>query len=123
MRSVTDFLEHVLDTLRIFGPVEAKRMFGGWGLYHEGVFFALIAEDLLYFKTDDVNSSEFEGLAPFTFEKKGKRIVTHYRRAPEAALDSPAEMAKWARLGYEAALRPASAKATVSRGARAAKRR
>lgn len=92
-------------------------MFGGWGLYHQGTFFALIAEDTLYFKSDEANRGEFDArcLAPFTFVKKGETIETHYRAAPEEALEDPAEMARWARLGYAAALRAASAKATRSR--------
>src|SRR5438045_1184991 len=62
-----DFVEHVLDLLREFGPVTAKPMFGGWGLYHEGLFFALIAEDMLYLKVDEANRAEFDDahLEPF----------------------------------------------------------
>jgi DNA transformation protein len=111
------FVEHVIEILRAFGPVEPRRMFGGWGLYHQGVFFALILGDTLYFKTDDENRAAFDvrGLQAFTFEKKGERIVTHYYAAPEEALEDPAEAARWARSGYAAALRAAAAKATKSR--------
>jgi len=124
----TDFVEHVVETMRLFGPVESRRMFGGWGLYHQGVFFALIYEEMLYLKADDGNRAEFDarGLEPFAFEKKGERIETHYRSAPDEALEDPAEMARWARLGYAAALRAAAAKARKSRSPRkppAAKRR
>lgn len=117
-----EFVDHVLDQMRHFGPVEARAMFGGWGLYHQGRFFALVAEDTLYLKTDDLNRAAFEaqGLEPFVYEmkKKGERIVMHYRRAPEEALESPAVMAEWARRGYEAALRAAAAKASRPRGRR-----
>ncbi len=57
------FVEHAIDMMRAFGPVEAKSMFGGWGLYHQGLFFALIAEESLYLKVDDVNVGEFEAMA------------------------------------------------------------
>ena len=112
----TDFVEHVVETMRTFGSVEARRMFGGLGIYHQGLFFALIDEDTLYLKTDDENRAEFDarGLEPFTFEKKGERIETHYRAVPEEALEDPAEMARWARLGYAAALRAAASKARKS---------
>lgn len=109
-----EFVEHVVETMRAFGPVEAKAMFGGWGLYHRGAFFALVAGDVLYLKTDAANRARFEaeGLDPFVFQAKdGKKTAMSYRRAPDEALESPAVMAEWARLGYEAALRAAAAKA------------
>jgi DNA transformation protein and related proteins len=113
----SEFVEHVIETMRAFGPVETRPMFGGWGIYHQGVFFALILEDALYLKTDDGNRAGFDarGLEHFTFEKKGERIVTHYRAVPEEALETPAEMARWARSAYAAALRAGAAKARKSR--------
>lgn len=107
----SDFMEHVVERLRLFGPVATRRMFGGWGIYRDGVFFALIADDTLFFKTDDACRAEFERLSPgpFTFEKRGELVVTHYYAVPEEALDDAAVMARWARLGYAAALRAAKA--------------
>jgi DNA transformation protein and related proteins len=102
-----EFVAHVIDCLRGIGAVEAKRMFGGWGLYHDGVFFALVLGDVLYLKTDENNRAEFDArnLEPFTFVKGGKTIVTGYRAAPEEAFENPRVMAKWARSAYAAALR------------------
>ena len=109
----SDFVDHVVETMRLFGPVEAKSMFGGWGLYHAGVFFALIAEDALYIKVDDANRADFEArkLQPFVYETRdGQKIAMSYWQAPEDALESPAVMVKWARSGYGAALRAAARK-------------
>lgn len=108
-----DFVEHIVDTMRGFGSVESKSMFGGWGLYHEGVFFALVAADTLYFKADAENAAAFDAgkLPPFVYESRvGERIVMSYRQAPAEALESPAVMETWARLGYGAALRAVRAK-------------
>jgi len=108
-----DFVEHVVETMREFGPVTAKPMFGGFGLYHEGLFFALIAEDVLYLKVDDDNRGQFEsaGLPAFVYvTKDGDRMAMSYRQAPPEALESPAAMTAWARLGYAAALRAKSRK-------------
>src|SRR5258708_4642532 len=112
MAKSNEFVELVLESLRAFGPVRTRRMFGGWGIYGEGVFFALIADDTLYFKSDDETRAQFERASPgpFTFEKKGERIVTHYYAVPEDAFEDADVMAKWARLGYAAALRRAKAK-------------
>jgi DNA transformation protein len=109
MPARSEFLELVVENLRAFGAVTTRRMFGGWGIYRDGVFFALIAQDTLYFKSDDENRAQFERASPgpFVFEKKGERVVTHYYAVPEDAFEDAQVMARWARLGYDAALRAA----------------
>ncbi len=109
MRKPPEFVAHVVETLRSFGPVTVRSMFGGWGIYRDGTFFALVSDDTLYFKSDDENRAQFEGASPgpFTFQKKGETVVTHYFAVPEDAFEDPQVMARWARLGYAAALRAA----------------
>ena len=109
----SEYVEHVVETLRVFGPVEVKPMFGGWGLYHQGAFFALVFDETLYFKTDADNRAEFDaaGLEPFVYKQRdGASILTSYRRAPADALEGPDVMAEWARRGYAAALRAGARK-------------
>jgi DNA transformation protein len=48
------FKAFVLDQLEELGDVEPRSMFGGVGLYSSGVFFGLIARDVLYLKVDDI---------------------------------------------------------------------
>ena len=86
-------------------------MFGGWGIYHEDVMFALIADDELYFKVDAENRSHFEGraLGPFVYEGGGKRVAMSYHRAPEEVFDEDA-MTRWANLALGAAKRAAKKK-------------
>ena len=108
-----EFLEHVIDTMRTFGRVERKSMFGGWGLYHEGHFFALVMDKVLYLKSDAQNKEAFAalGLAPFVYESRlGEKTSMHYHQAPEEALESPEVMAEWARRSYAAALRAATSR-------------
>ena len=110
MAKRSEFVEHVVELLRTFGRVEAKSMFGGWGLYHEGLFFALIADESFYLKVDGETRARFEreGGGPFVYKAKdGKHTAMGYHRPPDEALESPAVMAEWARLGYGAALRAA----------------
>lgn len=109
MRKPPEFVELVVEQLRPFCPVTVRAMFGGWGIYRDGVFFALVADDTLYFKSDDENRAQFEQASPgpFTFRKKGETVVTHYFAVPEDAFEDPQVMARWARLGYAAALRAA----------------
>jgi DNA transformation protein len=109
----SQFVEHVVETMRRFGAVRAKAMFGGWGLYHEGVFFALVADDTLYLKADDESRADFMalGLQPFVYRMKdGDSITMTYYEAPGEALESPDAMAEWARRGYAAALRAQGAR-------------
>jgi DNA transformation protein len=109
----SEFVEQVLESLRAFGPVEPKSMFGGWGLYHAGLFFALISENVLYLKVDAENRAAFDELRlpPFVYESRlGEKTVMHYHRAPVEALESAEVMAHWARGSYAAALRAATAR-------------
>jgi len=106
----TDFLK---EQMAGFGPVSVKRMFGGAGIYRDGLMFALVADDVLYLKADDASRAGFEAerLGPFVYEAKGgKKAVMSYWRAPERCLDDPDEMAAWCRIAYAAALKAAKAK-------------
>ena len=103
-----EYLEFVTEALEDFGPVDTRRMFGGAGLFREGLMFALIAEEQLYFKTGDENRAEFEAedCPPFSYEAKGeKRVLMSYSLAPERLYDEREEMAVWARKAFDAAIR------------------
>ena len=106
------FVEHCLELLAGIGAARAKRMFGGTGLYLDGIFLALVAAETLYLKTDATTCAAFEaaGCRPFAFQARGKEVVTGYWSAPDSALESPAQMQPWARLALEAALRARTAK-------------
>ena len=82
-------------------------MFGGHGIYHAGVMFALIADGQLYLKVDDESRADFvaAGLAPFEYEAKGRRVSLSYYRAPDAMLDDTELAGEWAERGWQAALR------------------
>ncbi|HHJ19832.1 MAG TPA: TfoX family protein [Gammaproteobacteria bacterium] len=105
-----EFVNYVVDLMQLMGPVTARRMFGGHGLFLEGLMFALIADSTLYLKVDDLIGGDFEdrGLEPFSYEKKGKTFKMSYYQAPEEALEEGEEMHQWANLSYGAALRAAS---------------
>lgn len=101
------FADFVLEVLRPWRQVTARRMFGGHGVYHAGVMFALIADGTLYLKVDEESRSAFEaaGLAPFVYEAKGQRVSLSYYRAPDAMLDEADVAREWAERGWQAALR------------------
>jgi len=117
--------ETIIELFAEFGPVSVRRMFGGAGIYADGMMFALAADGVIYLKADGVNTLAFEReqLGPFSYETKdGKRGVLSYRRMPERLYDDPEELADWARAALAAARRSgAKAKAKSSGKSKAAK--
>lgn len=106
----SEFVSYLLELLQHCGDVRARRMFGGYGLYSEGVMFALIAADTLYFKVDTTTAQEFDrlGLESFSYRNKHGRVsVMSYRAAPADALDEADALCHWMRLGLQAARRAA----------------
>jgi DNA transformation protein len=107
-----EFLAHVLELLAPLGRVAARRMFGGYGLYCDGVFFGILLDNTLYLKADDQNRGDFEraGSEIFSYSRKGKRATLNFYRAPEEAMDTPHLMLPWARSALSAALRSRAGK-------------
>lgn len=92
----------------LFGPLGAirvRRMFGGGGIYCDGVMFALIAEGVIYLKADARTQAHFdaEGLGPFVYQGKAKPVAMSYWRMPERLLDDPDEALEWGRAAVRAA--------------------
>jgi DNA transformation protein len=101
------YVEFLVDQLAA-RDVSARRMFGGAGLFRDGLMFALVADDELYLKVDDSSRPAFEalGLTPFRYRRKGRPIaLKSYYRAPEGLVDDPDELVRWADAAWEAALR------------------
>jgi DNA transformation protein len=107
MTTRSEFVEFILEMMALFGSVEAKRMFGGYGLYLDGVMFALVADDVLYFKVDDHTRSAFEKQQSevFTYHKNGTSCKMSYCSAPDDVLESQQAMYTWSQTAYDAALR------------------
>jgi DNA transformation protein len=118
---MSDFIPFVQELLEDWASVSARRMFGGYGLYHEGLMFAIVMEQRLYLKVDEVNRPEFEalGLAPFTYAMKGRDVALSYWAAPDAIFDEPSVAVRWARSAWDAALRGHFAKAQARERAKA----
>ena len=98
MTVTNSYRTFVLEQLnRAVPPVRARAMFGGVGLYAGDVFFALIASNVLYFRTNESTRSEFEslGMPPFRpFEEHGP--VMSYYQLPEEILEEPEMLRQWA---------------------------
>ena len=107
MPKPSEYVEYLLEMLQPLGEIRAQSMFGGWGLYADELFFAIIADETLYFKVDDVNCPEFEerGLKPFRYDRNEEVATMRYYPPPAEALDNRELLCEWARKGVEAAAR------------------
>jgi len=104
-----EYLTYVIDQLEYLGPVRSRRMFGGAGLYFEGLFFAIVADDVLYFKVDDSNRGDYEaaGMGPFKpFPDKSE--VMQYYEVPIDVLENRNTLRDWADKAVRVAERKAA---------------
>jgi DNA transformation protein len=99
-----EYLDYILDQLRSFGSVTAKRMFGGAGLYHRGLFFGLAADDAIYLKVDDSNRQEYLDAGSAPFRPFGSYVMGYFE-VPADVLEDPDVLASWARKAFAAASR------------------
>ncbi len=95
----------VIEQLERITSITAKNMFGGVGLYAEEYFFALIAEDRLYFKVDDSNRSDFEAAAMEPFRPYGDERAMQYYEVPIEVLEDVDALQRWAEKAIEVARR------------------
>ena len=100
--SFHDFVKELFAGL---GPISVKRMFGGAGVYCDGLMFGLLADDVIHIKANDEAlkaALRAEGSGPFVWTpqngpRKGEQIDLGYWRLPEAALDDPELAVAWGR--------------------------
>jgi DNA transformation protein len=119
MASSPDFVTHALDLLALVGPVQARAMFGGHGLYARGVMFGLLDDDELFLKTDEACRPRFAeaGCRQWVYVGRTQRMEnTSYFRPPDDAHEDPEAMLPWARLALDAALRVFAAKEAKAAG-------
>ena len=123
--------EFINDLFAPFGPVTVRRMFGGAGIYREGLMFALVFDGAIFLKVDDASIPDFEreGSRPFVYTRAkspGKigRASLSYWRLPERLYDDPEDLARWAERALDIARRKkATPRARIKRSASAKKRK
>ena len=107
MTARSEFVDFLLEQLVLVGPVAARAMFGGHGIYLDGTMFGLVASNTLYLKVDDANRESFEGagMGPFVYDGKKGPVAMSYYEVPPDALEDAAALLPWARSAVEAASR------------------
>ncbi|MQR02286.1 TfoX/Sxy family protein [Glaciimonas soli] len=108
MAKKNEYVAWLCEQLAPLGSLRVKSMFGGYGLYCDELFFAIIYDDMLFLKADSMSEAEWvaQGLEQFTYELSNGRIgAMKYYMPPEAALEDQQELLVWARKALAAALR------------------
>lgn len=100
-------IDWVGEAMEPLGTVSRRSMMGGATLYCDGTIFAIVADDLLWFKADSASDGAWDaaGCARFTYEMGGKTGSMNYRRAPDAVYDDADALREWAELALAAGRR------------------
>ena len=98
--------ERIAELFESLGPITIKRLFGGKGIYFDGVIVAIVLRGELLLKADEESAPDFEAAGcrqwTYTGARHGKQVAMPYWSVPDSALDDPDEMIPWARRAYEA---------------------
>lgn len=100
-----EFRDFVLDLLGPLRP-SARRMFGGVGIMRDGIMFALLSGDAMYFRVDERTRAKFEaeGCTPFSYRRAGREVaIASYYAVPDRLYDEPDALVGWAREAIGAA--------------------
>jgi DNA transformation protein len=101
-----DKVKELLAPLEAVRTIASKKMFGGIGIYSDGVFFAVIDDDRLFFKADDVNGPDYDEHDADQWVIAGEPpSPMPYREVPSAILADSKEIATWIDAAVEVALR------------------
>jgi DNA transformation protein len=111
------YLAYVLEQLAALGSLRSNRMFGGIGLYSREIFFGLIDDDTLFFKTDESNIAPYRerNMPRFMPFPDRPEAVLGYHQVPADVIEDAEQLVEWARKSVEVALRRQVAKATRTR--------
>jgi len=107
------FAEFLREQLAPLGQLSMRRMFGKTGVFCDGVMFAMVTDNTLYFRVDELNRSTFkeaESYPPLNYVKNGCAIDLSFWRAPERLFDDSEEFVAWAQAALAAAHRVAASR-------------
>ncbi len=104
--------ESIRELFSAFGTVSVRRMFGGHGVFADGLMFALESDGELFLKADDLTIPKLaaENSEPFVYKAKGREVALSYWKLPERLYDEPDDFAGFAREAFGAAQRAARMK-------------
>lgn len=105
------YRDYVLEQLARVAPVTSRAMFGGVGVYSDGLFFALMDDEALYLKVDDTNRGDFEAIGMGPFRPFGDEThVMQYYELPADLLEDAEALRPWVEAAIDVARRSRKAK-------------
>ena len=109
-------LESILEKLTPHGPITARAMFGGYGIYFDKKIFSILIDQQLYFRVDQSNIKDYEAYnsQPFVYEGKNKPVALPYMALPEKILNNPKELPTWIEKSLHTSLKSKMVKKNAS---------
>ena len=97
MAARNELLRYLIDQLSPLGDVRGRALFGGYGVYLDGLIIGIIAFDAFYLKVDEENRPDFEaaGAEPFSYEARGRRTIMAYCECPADVLEESERLRHW----------------------------
>lgn len=120
--------EALVELFAAFGPINPRRMFGGFGIYAGATLIGIVSDATVYLVADPLTIPAFEaeGARCFAYHTAKRSVsIDRWWSLPERLYDDPDTLAEWAREALAAAQRRAAAapaKRPASTGKRARKR-
>ena len=120
-----EYCDYLMDRLASLGAPSYRFMFGGYGIYVDGLIIGIVVDDVLMLRADDENRPDYEarGIGPFQpYPEKGMGTMPYYT-VPDDVLEDQDELIRWAERSREAALRAQARKGAKGKGKRSATRK
>lgn len=91
----SSFIDFVIDQLSGLRTVEARKMFGGYGLYSDGTIFAIAYDDQLFLKTTDTTAEQFHARGMEQFSPRPGQTLRQYFSVPDDVLEDRERLKAW----------------------------
>ena len=96
-RKDESFKDFVVEQLRELDNLEARRMFGSFGLYRDETFFGIVSKGRLYLKVDEATVGEYRKRRMKPFRPNAKQTLKSYYQVPVDIIEDADQLAAWAR--------------------------
>lgn len=93
----SSFKDFVLEQVGDLEDLECRYMFGDWGLYCDEVFFAIVADGRLYFKTDSASRQSYLKMGMGPFRPNPRQTLKSYYEVPVDVIEDREQLTAWAR--------------------------
>ena len=93
MKAGHEYLDFIMEELSPIGDIKSRAMFGGYGIFHQGLMFALISEDALYFKVSESNRDMYKRAQSKPFPHG-----ISYWEVPTDVLEENTKLHEWANM-------------------------